>query len=233
MTNSFERLMNLAKKTGDRIILYDASSDKSMVVMNLDDYEYLMLGRSNIHKLTEGQLLDQINRDIAVWRSSHGENRFWENESSSYLEDEDDYDFERGDPSGVFDPYKPISEDWHRASDVIGDYYPKDSFSEDSFEEDNLDEGDYMMEGLEDNFESGFVADNTPLDIDWEDDDLLLEEDEIKVEDIPFEPPFVDFNGNISEREVPFSPVDSIGGWEDEPLPSEESVFYEEPVWSK
>ncbi|MEK7202974.1 MAG: hypothetical protein AAB653_01535 [Patescibacteria group bacterium] len=70
MHDQLQKAINLAKKTGDRLIVFDSSKPENVfVVMSLKDYESLILGRSEVKNLTEDELLDKINRDIAIWKS--------------------------------------------------------------------------------------------------------------------------------------------------------------------
>lgn len=70
MQNQLQRAINLAKKTGDRLIIFDnIKAEEAYVVLSLKDYENLVLGRSEVRGLTEDELLDKINRDIAIWKS--------------------------------------------------------------------------------------------------------------------------------------------------------------------
>ena len=74
MQDQLAKAINLAKKTGDRLIVFDSSKpDSVFVVMSLKDYENLILGKSEVRGLTEDELLDKINRDIAIWKSEQGE----------------------------------------------------------------------------------------------------------------------------------------------------------------
>ena len=69
-SNQLQKAINLTKKTGDRLIIFDKSeSEEPYVVMTLNDYEKLVIGHSEVRGLTENELLDKINRDIAVWKS--------------------------------------------------------------------------------------------------------------------------------------------------------------------
>lgn len=69
-SNQLNKAINLAKKTGDRLIVFDkAESVNPFVVMGLDEYEKLVIGHSEVRGLTENELLDKINRDIAIWKS--------------------------------------------------------------------------------------------------------------------------------------------------------------------
>jgi len=70
MHDQLQKAINLAKKTGDRLIVFDsAKPDNTFVVLALKDYENLILGKSEVRGLTEDGLLDKINRDIAIWKS--------------------------------------------------------------------------------------------------------------------------------------------------------------------
>ncbi len=70
MNNQLKKAIELVKKTGDRIIIFDtARSDYPYVLMSLNEYEKLVIGKSEVRGLTEDELLDKINRDIAIWKS--------------------------------------------------------------------------------------------------------------------------------------------------------------------
>jgi hypothetical protein len=70
MQDQLQKAINLAKKTGDKLIVFDSSKpDNVYVILSLKDYENLGLGKSEVRGLTEDELLDKINRDIAIWKS--------------------------------------------------------------------------------------------------------------------------------------------------------------------
>jgi len=92
-----KKILNLVKRTGDRVVIYDgASPDESYVVMSFDAYENLMSkagkpvvvysgGKTpaaapanipivsaapvNAGNLTEEDLTDKINREILMWKN--------------------------------------------------------------------------------------------------------------------------------------------------------------------
>ena len=64
-----EKVFDLALKTGDKVIVLSDSHDP-YVLMGLKDYEALLYGTSSVQDLSENELLDKINRDIAVWKAS-------------------------------------------------------------------------------------------------------------------------------------------------------------------
>jgi hypothetical protein len=67
---NFQKLVNLLKKTGDRAIILDERGEPGYIIMALSDYEDLILGKSGVSGLTEAELLDKINRDIAIWKDN-------------------------------------------------------------------------------------------------------------------------------------------------------------------
>ena len=70
MPNSLGKIISLIKKTGDNCIVLDYEGNPAYVVVTFDDYQGMILGRSEVAGLTENELLDKINRDIAAWRAT-------------------------------------------------------------------------------------------------------------------------------------------------------------------
>lgn len=65
-----QKAINLAKKTGDRLIVFESPvSESAYIVMSLNEYEKMSVSKNDIKGLTEDELLDKINRDIAIWKS--------------------------------------------------------------------------------------------------------------------------------------------------------------------
>ncbi len=65
---NMQKVVNLIRKTGDKAIILDENGDPGFVIMSIGDYENLVIGKSGVQGLTEEELLDKINRDIAVWK---------------------------------------------------------------------------------------------------------------------------------------------------------------------
>lgn len=85
MQNPLQKVLNLVKKTGDRVIVFDnVNPDNTYVVMSMDEYERLTLKNSEVKSLTENQLLDKINRDIAMWKSENDFEDSSDSDSSFY-----------------------------------------------------------------------------------------------------------------------------------------------------
>jgi len=95
MDKPLQKAMNLAKKTGDRVIVVDtARSEETFIIMGIDEYEKLVIGYSEVRNLTEDELLDKINRDIAIWKSDNDINNKYKNEDKNVYKRntiEDDY----------------------------------------------------------------------------------------------------------------------------------------------
>lgn len=89
-----KKILNLIKKTGDRVIVFDASTpDDSYVIMDINRYSEMALGEKRIlaepekivekiaentekvdsnakkENLTEEDLTDKINREISLWKN--------------------------------------------------------------------------------------------------------------------------------------------------------------------
>lgn len=70
MFNQFQKAIKLAKKTGDKLIIFDSQKpDDIFVVMDLSQYEKVVLNNSDVRGLTEQEMIDKINRDIAIWKN--------------------------------------------------------------------------------------------------------------------------------------------------------------------
>lgn len=91
MPANLEKIVNLIKKTGDKAIVLDSEGEPNYVIMTLGDYENLILGRCDVRGLSESEMLEKINRDIAVWKDSQ----------ESLNVSLDQYDFSKD--LGVFD----------------------------------------------------------------------------------------------------------------------------------
>jgi len=94
MQDQLQKAINLAKKTGDKLIVFDSSKPENVfVVLSLKDYENLVLGKSEVRGLTEDELLDKINRDIAIWKSEQDFNgslgAFENSQTEPFPEDND------------------------------------------------------------------------------------------------------------------------------------------------
>ena len=104
--SSLDRLIKLAKRTGDCLIVHNPIDESDVVIMDVSDYESLLDEKKDgstssprdVRGLSERELLNQINRDIAIWRA---------NDKLESECEEDMFDFENN------------TADWHSAGSVI------------------------------------------------------------------------------------------------------------------
>ncbi len=141
MQSQLEKAINLSKKTGDRVIVVDKYNENDIfVVMSLDEYEKIIsqgLNRnSETRGLTEGELIDKINRDIANWKSD-------QRDLNNNLEFDDFYSEDSGDnESDIEDDnlyYYGEEDDGVGISDIMNEDYDfsfKDSDKDSGKEED-------------------------------------------------------------------------------------------------
>ena len=76
-----KKLINLIEKTGDRLVVIDRVGNPAYVIMGFSAYEKLIEGKAEISDLTEDELLEKINRDVSIWRSSQEEAKLQEFET--------------------------------------------------------------------------------------------------------------------------------------------------------
>lgn len=66
---NLKRILDLIRKTGDRYIFED-ENEEIFVILPVNDYENLALKNTQVSHLSEEELLNKINKDIAVWKSA-------------------------------------------------------------------------------------------------------------------------------------------------------------------
>lgn len=62
-----KELQEIIDLSGGRYIIVDGGRPK-YIVMNFDEYKSAVLDRRSVQSLTEEELIDRINADIALWR---------------------------------------------------------------------------------------------------------------------------------------------------------------------
>ncbi len=77
MFNNFKKIIDLVKKNSEKIILADQQNiEDSVVIMNLNEYEKLIdeiETMKQVQALTDRNLIDNINKNIAEWREENHE----------------------------------------------------------------------------------------------------------------------------------------------------------------
>ncbi len=80
MSDQFKKIIELIKKTGDKVIVFDAANpDSSYVVMDFNSYvnnasepekkPVITAKKEESENLTEEDLTDKINREISNWKN--------------------------------------------------------------------------------------------------------------------------------------------------------------------
>lgn len=92
--DQLQRFIDLANKTGDNLVIFDRyNPDKSFVILAINKYEDLLETKVGGQGLTDDEVADKINSDIAIWKNEQllvdaSDNDF------HWLEEEDEYDDE-------------------------------------------------------------------------------------------------------------------------------------------
>lgn len=87
MQNQLQLIIELIKKTSDKAIVLEGDKP-AYVIMALKDYEKLLLDHSEVRGLTENELLDKINREVAVWKSDQEKVKEIEEEYAKSIDEE-------------------------------------------------------------------------------------------------------------------------------------------------
>lgn len=125
------KVFSLIDKTGDRCIVLSEENESAYVVMSLNEYERLTIHKSEVAALTEDELLDKINRDIAVWKSRQ----------SADEADSDDYGSVSGRNDWAEDEFGQDAEPGEPLFSQAGDSeFGRGAWDEDSWDEDSEDE---------------------------------------------------------------------------------------------
>lgn len=251
--HSYDRLIDLAQRTGDRLIVHDPIEGRDIVIMDVNEYEKIIYNcgqnfnefdfnhRHDIRRMSSDEMLDQINRDIAIWRAEKEDEDQWSKEMALKEEfaNEPPFDpFSECDyhPSEWHDypeDWKRRPDPWYSAGSVLDDRYSDlyDNGDEDDFDWEDLDSDEEDVEvdlgPFDWNEENGFELED---DLDFFNKDNSEDGEEIKVEDIPFDSG-LNFETEKELKEIPLSDISEVeNSWEEEPLGDDEPVFYEEPV---
>ncbi|MBD3248168.1 hypothetical protein GF382_02670 [Candidatus Falkowbacteria bacterium] len=111
MKSKLEKAIEIAKRTGDKIIVVNEKDDSAIVLMDLDEYEILAdndfedyLGEDDIQSLTEEELLDKINRDIGVWQENKKDKEIedLEGDFASVNIDDDEEEMEEAEDDNMY-----------------------------------------------------------------------------------------------------------------------------------
>jgi hypothetical protein len=73
MPNSLEKIIDLIKKTKNNCIVLDKDGNPAYVVVTFESYSKMVLDQTSIISLTENELLEKLNQEIAVWKANQQE----------------------------------------------------------------------------------------------------------------------------------------------------------------
>ena len=79
MSDAVNKILKLVAETGEHCMVLDSDGQNVYVVMPLDEYQAMKTGqvpkldKRELHDLTEEQLLNKINREIDVWKSTQNQ----------------------------------------------------------------------------------------------------------------------------------------------------------------
>lgn len=69
--NQLNRLLKLINRTGDRLVILDKETETAIVMMEIDEYEKILNGGPRLEDMSESDILDKINREVAIWREKN------------------------------------------------------------------------------------------------------------------------------------------------------------------
>lgn len=76
MSNNIDKLIDLAKRTKSHIIVLDANQNPAYVIMDFEAFEKISQGGQSLTSLSEEQLLDKVNAEIAAWKEANKDKEF-------------------------------------------------------------------------------------------------------------------------------------------------------------
>ena len=211
MSANLDRLIKLAKKSGSALIIHDEQKG-DMVMMDLDSYEMMLdmqdMGsdcygyeHQDLYEMSERDLLDKINRDIAIWRS------YQEEEEKGWQGDVLAEDLEKNPPEDPFAEDFSHAPEWHKAGDILSER--KRSYSPNFVENDVPDYFVPDLPNFDEELDKEEDEDDEMLGVDDSEDNLIYntlgqeaferknkvpfmkhEEGEVNKEDLDSEPVF-------------------------------------------
>lgn len=126
MPINLDRLLNLAQKTGNGLIVYDKNEGRHFAIVDIDEYERLLEVEdsscedcTDVTELTERELIDKINSDLALWKSKQEEGEY-ENRNEVLEEEMGMNNFDSFSNSDNCLP----TDDWHSAGEILNKYKP-------------------------------------------------------------------------------------------------------------
>jgi len=146
MPNQLDKILNFVERSGDKAVVF--KDDGEFVVMTLSDYESLVRQDTSLTNLSEGELLQKINREIALWRDSQKtpedkeEKNDFINESPVIPEFNDSFETNIDDKPEIKQFDLPNDDDWQDDDWKMEDDYNIDDNMDDNEKSEHFDEND-------------------------------------------------------------------------------------------
>lgn len=71
MSNNMDKILDLARKTKSNIIVLNANQEPAYVIMDFEGFRHLSENNESLVLLSEEQLLDKVNSEIAFWKAAN------------------------------------------------------------------------------------------------------------------------------------------------------------------
>ena len=136
MKRKFDKILSVIKRFGGKVVVL--KDDAEFVVTSLDEYSRLIEGEEKLSNLSESEMLDKINRDIAAWRAAQNKLNQKQNDEPCFLNEDDknldwddsfDFDDDETDNINDFDFKEADDEDNKvRAKDILQKSERKNNF---------------------------------------------------------------------------------------------------------
>lgn len=203
---SLERLIKLARRTGDRLIIQDIDSDKHIVILDIDSYEALVDAQM--------EMLDKMTDEpdeISMYEEPVPVNPFEDNSRPGMFQSTDhDYDFLDEDESEEAEDTENIG-----PSSELFERKTPDTTKSDTIKPDTIKPDTIKKEQSNGVSAPGWSSAADILKNKFGHNSSKTVDQEIILEELPFD--------------VPFKPEENIGEFNEEKL-EDNPVFLEEPI---
>jgi len=98
-----KKILELLKKTGDRYLFEDENGE-IYVLLSAKDYENLIFKHSDIKDFSEEELLNKINKDIAIWKATQEDEKLLQNWQDLKEKEEDNNEDKKEEDEYYFEP---------------------------------------------------------------------------------------------------------------------------------
>ena len=93
---NLHKILELIRKTGDRYLFEDEKGEL-YAILSARDYENLIMQHSEIKDFTEQELLNKINKDIAIWKATQEDEKLLDNWQDLQVKNKADHEQEKED----------------------------------------------------------------------------------------------------------------------------------------